>query len=49
MADNNEVLEKVCAVRRKFDELVQHHTDDTNFTDSVMAALNEIERDHFVR
>lgn len=43
MADNNEVLEKVCAVRRKFDELVQHHTDDTNFTDSVMAALNESE------
>lgn len=43
MAESNEVLERVCDIRRKFDDLVKRHSDDSNFTDSVMAALDEAE------
>ncbi len=41
MEESNEVLKKVCDVRRKFDELVQRHSDDTNFTDSVTSAIDD--------
>jgi uncharacterized protein YdaU (DUF1376 family) len=39
MEDSNEVLKKVCDLRRSFDELVSRHSDDGAFGDSVKSAL----------
>ena len=43
MEEGNEVLERVRGIRRSFDDLVNNHSDDANFTDSVKAALDAAE------
>ena len=43
MEDSNEVLEKVCGLRSSFQRLIENHQNDTNFTDSVNAALDAAE------
>ena len=40
MEESNEILEKICGIRRSFDELVSRHSDDTAFADSVSGALD---------
>ena len=43
MSADNEIIEKILAVRSKFDELVAAHSDDEGFVDSVVSALGNNE------
>lgn len=38
--ENNDVLEQICGLRRSFDELVNRHSADSAFADSVKSALD---------
>lgn len=40
MEVSREILEKVCSIRRSFDELIERHQDDTELADSVRSALD---------
>lgn len=44
MSADNEIIEKIVAIRAKFDELISSHSDDVGFADCVISALgnNEI-------
>lgn len=41
--ENNELVEKICALRTQFENLAAKHSDDEGFADSVNAALDENE------
>lgn len=41
--ENNEILERICALRNQFDELSSKYSDDEGFTDSISASLDENE------
>lgn len=43
MSADNEIIEKILAVRSKFDELTASHSDDEGFVDSVVSALGNNE------
>ena len=39
--ENNDVLEQICGLRRSFDDLVNRHSADSAFADSVKSAIDE--------
>lgn len=41
--ENNEMVEKICALRGQFDELASKYSDDERFADSISALLEENE------
>ena len=41
--ENNEIVEKICALRGQFEDLASRYSDDEGFVDSVNASLDENE------
>lgn len=43
MIGNTDILDKICALRARFDDIISSHSDDEGFTDSVLSALGNNE------
>ena len=41
--NENEILERICALRKQFDDVKDKYSDDEGFVDSVNASLEENE------